>query len=484
MIKISPVILCGGSGTRLWPLSRSNFPKQFLRLSSEISLFQESIDRLKSIDSKDIEIVNYVVVTNEEYKYMAEEQLKEMNIEDYDLILEPIGRNTCPAMTLAALQANDNYKDSIIVVTPADHTLVKKHEFQNALINAVYSANENNVIILGSKAISPETGYGYIERKDQSGNFQEYDVKRFIEKPDAERAQSFIKNNIFSWNSGIFIVKTSYWFDLLNNLCPDIFETALKIWDKKNIEGNKVYFDKLDFIKFEPESVDYAVMEKLPDSSYSLKMLEIDVGWSDLGSWPAVWEVGDKDNNGNVKFGDSIAVDCKNSLMHSNGRLVCGVGLDNIAVIETPDAVLVVNQNQGHAQNIKEVVNQLGSLKREEHIFNRKVHRPWGWYDSTDEGPNFKVKRIQVKPGASLSLQKHSKRAEHWVVVKGTAEVVNGDKTLILEENESTFIPLGNIHRLSNPKSYPLEIIEVQSGTYLGEDDIERFEDIYGRVKN
>ena len=483
MIKISPVILCGGSGTRLWPLSRTNFPKQFLTLSSEISLFQEAIDRINSINSESIEIGNFIIVTNEEYKYMAQEQLNDLEITNVDLLLEPIGRNTCPAMTLAAMKSEENYKDAILVVTPADHTVTNKDIFQESLINAINVAISDNVVILGSKATRPETGYGYIERGLSKGKNEEYLVNNFIEKPNLESAISYVENDEFSWNSGIFIVKSSFWLDIVKDLAPSIEEVANNVWASKSIDNNQTSFEKDDFLKFDSLSIDYGVMEKLPKSKYQLMMIEIDVGWNDLGAWPAVWEVGDKDNDGNVKFGDALSVNCKNSLMHSNGRLVCGIGLENIAIIETPDAILVVNQEQEHAQNIKEIINQLGNLKRDEHVFNRKVHRPWGWYDSTDEGPNFKVKRIQVKPGASLSLQRHTQRAEHWVVVKGTAEVTNGDEVLTLEENESTFIPLGNIHRLRNPKTYPLEIIEVQSGTYLGEDDIERFEDIYGRVK-
>jgi len=482
MFKVSPVILCGGSGTRLWPLSRANFPKQFLTLSSEISLFQEAIERINSISDISIEIGNFIIVTSEDYRYMVEDQLSESGVTNAHILLEPVGRNTCPAMTLAALKAYENHEDAILIVTPADHTVVNKELFQTALIDAVRVVSSGGIVILGSKALRPETGFGYIERENSQGTNGEFKVKRFIEKPEIENARAFVKRDEFSWNSGIFVVKAAHWMEIVDEIAPLLKRCADKVWISRGVNLNQTSFELRDFEEFESLSVDYAIMEKLPESDFSLNMLEVDVGWNDLGAWPAVWEVGAKDQHGNVEFGDTLTVDCSNSLIHSNGRLVCGVGLNGIAVIDTPDATLVVDQRNGDSRNISHLVKELSKLNRDEHLVNRKVQRPWGWYDSVDEGPGFKVKRIQVKPGASLSLQRHKHRAEHWVVVKGTAEVTNDGEVLVLEKNESTYIPMGCIHRLRNTKDYPLEIIEVQSGAYLGEDDIERLEDIYGRV--
>ena len=479
MTTVLPVILCGGSGTRLWPLSRSGFPKQFLVLSgdgSQKSLFQQAIERIQTIATPQIELGKTVIVTNEEHRFLALDQLRELKNVQASLLLEPSGRNTAPALTLAALYAQE-FGDPILVVTPADQTVKEGAVFTKALQEAVEIAKEGAIAILGITPSAPETGYGYIKRGGQ------LTVERFVEKPDVQTAKQYLEEGGYFWNGGMFVLKASVWLAALKEFRPDILAATEKSYQAKTQDdaGDALFLrpDKESFNAIPSESIDYAVIEKCPGSRYGIKMVELDAGWSDLGAWDAVWQVGKQDLAGNVTSGDTLISNSKNSLVHASSRLVSAVGVENLIIVETADAVLVADR--ANSQDVKHIVNQLESQKREEKSLHRKVVRPWGWYDSVDEGERFKVKRIQVKPGASLSLQMHHHRAEHWIVVKGVAEITNGDQVIILSENQSTYIPQGQVHRLSNPGVAPLEIIEVQSGSYLGEDDIVRFEDTYGR---
>jgi len=498
MIQVTPVILCGGSGTRLWPLSRSGFPKQFLVLSgddSAKSLFQQAVNRLNAIGASKIELGKTLVVTNEEHRFLVLDQLREMPQVQATLLLEPTGRNTAPALTLAAMYASEqgnesNKADPILVITPADQTIQNGSAFAKALRDCIAvvdaDASKQTIAILGITPTAPETGYGYIKKSGSQGSYGEFTVEQFAEKPDAVTAKSYLDNGNYFWNSGMFVLRASTWLAALREFRADIFGAAETAWVARTTDqsGNTEFVrpDKEIFRFIPSESIDYAVIEKCPSSkTFAIKMVELNAGWNDLGAWDAVWQVGKKDEQGNVTSGDTLLSNANNSLVHASSRLVGVVGINNLVIIETADAVLVADRK--NSQNVKSIVNQLEQQKREEKNLHRKVARPWGWYDSVDEGERFKVKRIQVKPGASLSLQMHHHRAEHWIVVKGTAEITNGDQVIMLTENQSTFIPQGQTHRLANPGKTPLEIIEVQSGGYLGEDDIVRFEDTYGRTK-
>ncbi len=479
MIKVTPVILCGGSGARLWPLSRAGFPKQFLSLTGNESLFQQAAHRLVALGSDDIQVAMPLIVTGEEHRFLASEQLREAGIEMGAALLEPIGRNTAPALTLAALAAQEGGEDPVLVVTPADQTVVNTAAFTLAMQQAIREANSGCVVILGITPDRPETGYGYIQTQAQNETGA-IAVKRFVEKPNIDTAQQYLNEGGYYWNAGMFVLRASAWLQALTVFRPDIANATVAAWNGKTQDSAFVRPGKAEFSAIPSESIDYAVMERCPGSDVPIKMVPLDAGWSDLGAWDAVWNVLPKDEQGNAHLGDVLTTDSRNTLVHASSRLVSLVGVDDLIVIETPDAVLVADKTR--SQDVKHIVTQLQATKRAEHTLHRKVHRPWGWYDSIDEGGRFKVKRIQVKPGASLSLQKHHHRAEHWIVVKGTAKIANGDKVLLLTENQSTYIPLGEVHRLANPGSSPLEIIEVQSGSYLGEDDIVRFEDHYGRT--
>ena len=479
VINITPVILCGGSGARLWPLSRSSFPKQFITLTDSESLFQKAINRIKKIKGPDYNINDPLVVTNEEHRFIALEQLNELNHISAKLLLEPVGKNTAPALTMAAMQALKDQEDSILVVTPADQIIRDSNAFSEALKKSISTATNNNLVTLGLVPDKAETGYGYIKYNQTKGNFDEFDVLEFIEKPSKNKAKEYIESKKYLWNSGMFVVGAKFWLETIKSLRFDIFQQTLNAFESMTKDNHFFRPNKQTFSKIPSESIDYAVIEKCNSANIPLKVVLLETSWNDLGSWDSLWSFEDKNEKGNVLKGDIIAEDTKNSIIHSSHRLVGVVGLENVAIIETADAVLVANRK--NSQGVKDIVTNLDNQKRLEGIYHSKVHRPWGWYMTIDEGVNFKVKRIQVNPGASLSLQKHSKRAEHWVVVKGTAKVTRGKKEIILEKNESTFIPLGELHRLANPKKIPLEIIEVQSGNYLGEDDIERIDDQYGR---
>jgi len=482
MPHVIPVILCGGSGTRLWPLSRSGFPKQFLVLSgddSKKSLFQQAIERIDAIKNAEIQVGTALIVTNEEHRFLALDQLRELKNTQATLLLEPSGRNTAPALTLAALYALDKGGDPILVVTPADQTIKNSAAFTGALQKAIKIAHKGAIAILGITPNAPEVGYGYIK---VSGD-EELTVERFVEKPNVITAQKYLEEGGYFWNGGMFVLKASVWLAALKDFRPDILVATEKAWLVKaeDASGDAVFLrpGKELFNAIPGESIDYAVIEKCPGSQFPIKMVELDAGWNDLGAWDAVWQVGKQDQDGNVTSGDTLLTGAKNSLVHASSRLVSAVGIENLIIVETADAVLVANR--ANSQDVKNIVGQLEAQKREEKNLHRKVSRPWGWYDSIDEDERFKVKRIQVKPGASLSLQMHHHRAEHWIVVKGIAQITNGDQIITLTENQSTYIPQGQTHRLANPGSEPLEIIEVQSGSYLGEDDIVRFEDTYGR---
>jgi len=477
MIQVQPVIMAGGSGTRLWPLSRAGYPKQFLVLSGNESLFQLAARRLAALASPEFELAGPCIVGNEEHRFLVLDQLRETRLEPSSVLLEPLGRNTAPALTLAALAALEDGQDPVLVVTPADQTVTNAAAFTAALQDAVRLAAEGAIAILGITPDRPETGYGYIRTAGDAAGLV---VAQFVEKPDLKTAEGYLAQGGYYWNSGMFVLRASVWMKALERFRPDIAAATRAAWAARKTDAKFVRPGKAEFAAVPAESVDYAVMERCPGTDIPLRMVALDAGWNDLGAWEAVWQVADKDADGNAFVGDALIADSRNTLVHATSRLVGVVGLTDIVVVETADAVLVSDRSR--SQEVKQIVNRLGKEQRGEHALHRKVHRPWGWYDSIDSGERFQVKRIMVKPGASLSLQMHHHRAEHWIVVSGTAEIVNGDKTILLTENQSTYIPLGQTHRLANPGKVPLEIIEVQSGSYLGEDDIVRFEDTYGRT--
>lgn len=506
MLNVIPVILCGGVGSRLWPLSRSGFPKQFLCLTGEQSLFQLAALRMSSLGDGDIDVQKPIVVTGEEHRFIALEQLREVEVAPGLAILEPVGRNTAPALTAAALAAMEQGGDPILMVVPADQSVGDLQAFTDAMQSAVRDAASGNIVVLGVVPEHAATGFGYIKSqipaptatvRSEFSALSAFPVEKFVEKPDAVTAEAFLKEGGYFWNAGMFVLKASVWLNALESFRPDISQMTRGAWQSRTIDSHMsaafVRFDKAAFDAIPSESIDYAVLEPAAArirgghrgeagnelSSCAVTMVPLDARWSDLGAWDAVWKSLPKDADGNAQLGDVLATNSRNCLVHSSGRLVSLIGVDDLVVVETQDAVMVAHRSR--CQDVKRVVDQLQSSKREEHTLHRKVHRPWGWYDSIDEGARFKVKRIQVKPGASLSLQKHHHRAEHWVVVTGTAEITCGGETRLLSENQSTYIPLGEIHRLSNPGAIPLEIIEVQSGSYLGEDDIVRLDDHYGR---
>jgi len=481
-MNIIPVILSGGSGTRLWPLSREHYPKQLLKLFGKYSMLQTTALRLNGLILMDGEtLLPPILVGGEEYRFLLAEQMRQIGIENFPLILEPCGRNTAPALTLAALAAQVDDPDAIMVVMPADHIIQDEPTFRSAVRQGLELADTDKLVTFGIQPTTPETGYGYI-RLGQRVNNQAFQVAQFVEKPNQATAEQYLSSGDFLWNGGIFAIKASVWLNKIQQCRSDIAASTLQAFNHRTQDNDFIRPDPHHFIACSAESIDYAVIEKLASAqsdSCDVVVVPLAANWSDVGAWNALWEIGEKDPQGNVLMGDVIAVDTHDTLMLSTKRLVTCVGLSNMIIVETPDAILVADK--AHIQKIKEVVLQIKAAGRTETDAHRKINRPWGWYDCIDDGDRFQVKRIMVNPGASLSLQRHHHRAEHWVVVRGTARVTRGEEVFLVSENQSTFIPLGTIHRLENPGKLTLEMIEVQSGAYLSEDDIVRYQDNYGR---
>lgn len=467
---IAPVIMAGGSGSRLWPLSRQLNPKQFLKLCGDSTLLQQTLTRLKGLKT-----AAPAIVCNEDHRFMVAEQLRQLAVKDASILLEPVGRNTAPAIALVALNAIQTGQDPILLVLAADHFIADQVAFQKSVVDAVKLAEQDMLVTFGIVPTQPETGYGYIQR-GAGLPVAGYQVARFVEKPDLARAQEYLESGDYYWNSGMFMFKASVYLKALAEFRPDILEACKKALEQGQKDMDFVRVDAEAFTQCPDDSIDYAVMEKTQDAA----VIPLDAGWSDIGSWSALWEIGNKDAQGNVCKGDVLNIGSKNSLVYAESKLVATVGIENLVVVETKDAVLVAHKDR--VQDVKKVVEAIKNDGRHEHMNHREVYRPWGVYDSIENGERYQVKRITVKPGAKLSVQMHHHRAEHWVVVSGTAKVTNGDKTFLVTENESTFIPIGEVHALENPGKIPLELIEVQSGSYLGEDDIVRFEDKYGRA--
>ncbi|ADZ89923.1 mannose-1-phosphate guanylyltransferase/mannose-6-phosphate isomerase [Marinomonas mediterranea] len=462
-MHIVPVILSGGVGSRLWPLSREHFPKQCLNLTHDhLSLLQQTALRTQHLD-----VSMPIIVCNEDHRFLIAQQLQELNIKDARIILEPVGRNTAPAITLAALEATSD--DSILLVLPADHVINNTAAFEEAITQAASLAKENYLVTFGIQPTRPETGYGYIKAG------QNFDVETFVEKPDANTAEGYLTSGEYLWNSGMFLFKAGAFLAELKSQREDIYRAVSSAYQNKSEDLDFIRVDTEIFSACPEESIDYAVMEQTTKA----KVVPYSGDWSDIGAWDALYDFAEKDKNLNVLIGDVMTEDTNNTLINAKSRLVAAVGVTNLAIIETADAVLVIDKD--NAQNVKKIVKRIQKEGRNEHAFHTKVHRPWGTYQTVDLGSRHQVKRIIVMPGEKLSVQMHHHRAEHWVVVSGTAKVQNGEKEILLTENESTYIPIGEIHALENPGKIPLELIEVQSGSYLGEDDIVRYCDIYGR---
>ncbi|MCA0197268.1 MAG: mannose-1-phosphate guanylyltransferase/mannose-6-phosphate isomerase [Proteobacteria bacterium] len=466
-----PVILSGGSGTRLWPLSREAYPKQFLPLAGEDTMLQATWQRVAALASG-----APLVVANEEHRFMVAEQLRQAGCVPAAILLEPTGRNTAPAIAVAALQATAEGADPLLLVLPSDHVVADPAAFRAAVARAVPAAEAGRLVTFGIVPTGPETGYGYIKAiAGQGAQAAALKVDRFVEKPDAATAAQYVASGEYFWNSGMFLFRASCYLAELERHAPAMLTACRAAFAGASRDADFVRLDKATFAACPSDSIDYAVMEKTAEAA----VLPIAVGWNDVGSWSALWEVAEQDGDGNAHHGDVLALDCRNTLAWADRRLVAMIGLRDVVVVDSDDSLLVAHKD--HVQDVKTVVARLKASERPEPTFHRKVYRPWGAYDSIDMGERFQVKRITVNPGAALSLQMHHHRAEHWIVVSGTAEVTRGDEILLLSENQSTYIPLGVTHRLRNPGKVPLELIEVQSGSYLGEDDIVRFEDVYGR---
>ncbi len=490
-MPLQPVILSGGSGTRLWPMSREAYPKQFLPLTSEHTMLQETVRRLNGLDEEHprhaIGLIDPLVVCNDAHRFLVAEQMRLIGRHPAGIILEPKGRNTAPALTLAALAATQAGHDPILLVMPADHTIRNEPLFRAAVADAYAIAKEGAVVTFGIVPAKPETGYGYIRQGQPYPMVgligRAYELAGFVEKPDAKTAQEYLVSGEYLWNSGIFVLKASLWMGLIERFRPDIAHAVVSAFAVAKVDGAFLRLDPDLFGACPSDSIDYAVMERLSaDGASDLPptvVIPLEVGWSDVGAWSALWEVREQDAAGNVLDGDAFVHDARNNLLIAHHRMVAAIGVNDLIVVETPDAVLVATKES--AQDVKTVTQFLQREQRNEHRHHQQVHRPWGSYESIGQGPRYQVKRLIVKPGESLSLQMHHHRAEHWVVVSGTARVTCDDKSFLLTENQSTYIPVGTTHRLENPGSILLELIEVQSGSYLGEDDIVRFEDRYNR---
>ena len=466
-----PLVLSGGSGTRLWPVSRKNLPKQFLSLMGQGTLFQQTVARTRLLP----DVASPIVVASEDHRFLVAEQLLESGIQDATIVLEPLPRNTAPAIALGALQAVGQDPEALLLVLPADHLIGDEDSFRDAVEQALPAARDNWLVTFGIRPDRPETGFGYIRRGDAIGGHA-YKVAEFVEKPALETAQGYIEHGGYDWNSGMFLFQAARFLDELAAHAPVMLQAVRAAHASAKADLDFVRVDADAFAQVPENSIDYAVMEKTRHAA----VIPVSCAWSDIGSWSALWLAGVRDAQDNLREGDTIAIKTHRSLLRSHDRhLLATVGVDDLIVVTTPDATLVAHRDA--AQDVKRVVDELKAAGRTEHSLHRVVRRPWGSYDSLESADRFQVKRIVVKPGAALSLQKHHHRAEHWIVVSGTAEVTCDDKVFLLGENQSTYIPLGSVHRLRNPGKVPLEIIEVQSGSYLGEDDIVRLEDVYGR---
>ncbi len=470
---IIPVILAGGSGTRLWPLSRKHYPKQLLKLFGDKTMLQQTLLRLQGVP----DLAPPIVVCNEEHRFMVAEQLHEIGQQKSSIILEPIARNTAPALALAAIHARTLDDNPILLVLSADHMIRDVTVFQSAVADALQAAQLGHLATFGVHPTRPETGYGYIKtsRGSDAKGTVFFPVSEFVEKPDLVTAEQYLAEGCYYWNSGMFVFQTEVFLRELQEQSPDVVVAAeqAKVWAVQDLDFIRV--DKEAFAQAPNISIDYALMEK----SKNVVCVPLDAGWSDVGDWKSFWDLSDKDATGNSLIGDSIDIGSTNTLVFSQDKLVATLGVNNLMIINTPDAVLVADKSQ--AQQVKSIITQIEKQNRSEHLQHREIYRPWGCYDAIDAGDRYQVNRIRVKPGGSLSLQVHHHRAEHWIVVKGTALVQKGDETVLLSENESTYIPVGTKHRLSNPGKIPLEIVEVQSGPYLEDDDVIRYEDSYGR---
>ena len=489
-MSLCPVILAGGGGTRLWPLSRAHYPKQFLRLFGKNSMLQETLVRLDGpgFDAMEgnIPCLAPIIVCNEVHRFLVADQAKEIDKVLQSIILEPEGRNTAPALTVVAQALLDKGEDAVMVMMPADHIISELTHFQDTIKAGYQMAEQGYLITFGIKPEHAETGYGYIQCGEKLDELELYGINSihkiqgFKEKPEAQLAQEYLDSGNYLWNSGIFMMKASVWCREIERFQADIYSACLQAYEKGKVDKEFYRLDKDAFTRCRSDSIDYAVMEKLTSEDATLSaVVALDAGWSDIGAWSAVWELGEQDKDGNVIDGDVIQLGTSNSLLKSEHRLVAVLGCDNLIVVETADVVMVASKDK--AQEVKEIISTLKARQREEWLTHRRVFRPWGYYETVDTGEHFQVKRITVNPGKRLSLQLHHKRAEHWVVVKGTATVTKGEEVFHLNKDESTYIPIEVKHRLENATDQPLEIIEVQSGSYLGEDDIERFEDDFGR---
>jgi mannose-1-phosphate guanylyltransferase / mannose-6-phosphate isomerase len=475
---ILPVILAGGGGTRLWPLSRGHYPKQFLAIAGSDSLLQQTLTRL--LGTKDLHTAPAVVVCNEEHRFLVAEQARLTGVALTSILLEPVGRNTAPALSAAALVARRDGADPVLLMMPSDHLIADRDAFHRAVQVGAQLAADGEVVTFGIVPTRAETGYGYIELGTPvDAHATAYVVSAFKEKPDADTARAYLERGGFLWNAGIFMMRASVWLAHAQRLCPAIVQAAERATVAAREDGDFCRLDSEAFKASPSDSIDYAVMEPLSTEG-AVRVVALDAGWSDVGSWASLWEVSKQDAQGNVARGDVCLIDSQDNLVFAQHRLVATLGCADLVVVETADAVLVADM--GRTQDVKQVVDWLASQNREERLTHRRVYRPWGSYEGIDMGARFQVKHIVVNPGASLSLQMHHHRAEHWIVVSGTARVTKDDQNFLLGENESTYIPLGVKHRLENPGAIPLDLIEVQSGAYLGEDDIVRFEDRYNRV--
>jgi len=470
---IQPVILCGGSGTRLWPLSRQAYPKQFIQLHGKATMLQDCISRQSGLDATDA-----IFVCNEEHRFLTAEQIRSNGFKHAGIILEPIAKNTAPAIALAALHGVAQGVDPILLVLPADHVIKNTDSYRSSIEKAISQAEKGALLTFGIVPSKPEIGYGYIRMGEKANDDEIYQVEAFVEKPDTSTAEKYLKSGNYLWNSGIFMFRAGRYLEELEKFRPDILVACNKAMAGCKNDLDFIRVDQQAFAACPAESIDYAIMEKTEKAM----VVKMESSWSDIGSWQALWEINDKDIDGNSLKGDVMVHNTHNSLVMAESRLVAVQGMDNAVVIETRDAVLVTSTDQ--AQEIKNLVGRLESMKRPEIKYHREVYRPWGKYDRMDAGDRFQVKRITVNPGAKLSVQMHHHRAEHWVVVSGSAKVRIGEKIILLTENQSAYIPLGETHSLENPGKIPLNIIEVQTGAYLEEDDIVRFEDRYGRAEN